>query len=145
MLMEPNEINLTIEKQKQLIEEFAQSNSQTLFVACDQHNIIGFLAGTGGTANRERHSIKIAMGVLAAYWGQSIGMQLLKAMFSWARSHHFYRIELTVMEKNQRALALYKKAGFEVEGLKRYSLQVNNHYVNEFVMAKLIDLSADQY
>lgn len=138
MLMEPDESKLTIEKQAQLIKEFSQSNSRVLFVASENNEIVGFLGGTGGYANRERHTIKIAMGILASYWGKDIGVQLLQALFTWAKMNHFHRIELTVMEENLRAKALYSKVGFEIEGVKRKSLKVSGKYTNELLMSKLI-------
>lgn len=38
-------------------------------------------------------------------------------------------------------MALYKKQGFEIEGVRRQALVVNNHYVDEYYMAKLLDES----
>ena len=138
MLMEPDENTLTIESQAQLINEFAQSTSKTIFVASENNQLIGFLGGTGGCANRERHSIKIAMGVLTSYWRKGVGTQLLQEFFKWADEHNFHRIELNVMENNIAAIALYSKIGFEIEGLKRDSMKVNENYINEFLMSKLI-------
>jgi RimJ/RimL family protein N-acetyltransferase len=57
---------------------------------------------------------------------------------SWARERGFHRLELTVMTHNERAIRLYKKMGFEVEGVKKHSLFVNGEYVDEYYMAKLI-------
>jgi RimJ/RimL family protein N-acetyltransferase len=39
---------------------------------------------------------------------------------------------------NEAALALYRKMGFEIEGKKRHSLLINNTYVDEYWMAKLL-------
>ena len=138
MLMETGERKTTIEKQAEIIKEFTKSNTRVLFVASEGKQIVGFLGGTSGSATRERHTIHIAMGVLASYWGKSIGTELLQAMFTWSTDNHFHRIELTVMEANKRANALYKKSGFEIEGVRKDSLKVDGNYVNEFYMAKLI-------
>jgi RimJ/RimL family protein N-acetyltransferase len=42
------------------------------------------------------------------------------------------------MTHNQARVALYKKQGFEIEGRKRHSLLVGGHYVDEYLMAKLL-------
>ena len=63
---------------------------------------------------------------------------LLTELERWARNHHIHRLELTVVADNQRALALYRKMGFEQEGVKRHSLQINGKYVDEYYMAKLL-------
>jgi len=75
---------------------------------------------------------------LTPFWGKGIGSQLLQTFIDWATAHQFHRIELTVMESNIRAQSLYKNAGFEIEGIKQNSLNVDGHYVNEYYMAKLI-------
>jgi Acetyltransferases, including N-acetylases of ribosomal proteins len=46
------------------------------------------------------------------------------------------RLELTVMVHNERAIALYKKMGFEIEGTKKRSMRIDGQYVDEYYMAK---------
>lgn len=35
-------------------------------------------------------------------------------------------------------IALYKKSGFEIEGIKRHSLIIGEEFVNEYYMPKII-------
>jgi RimJ/RimL family protein N-acetyltransferase len=42
------------------------------------------------------------------------------------------------MTHNLAAIALYQKAGFRTEGTRRRSLYVDDEYVDEYWMAKLI-------
>ncbi len=67
-----------------------------------------------------------------------IGTALFKEIEKWARLHDVWRLELTVMAHNTRAKALYKKVGFEQEGLKKASLIINGKCVDEYCMAKLL-------
>jgi len=138
MLMEPGERKLSVEKQMEIINKLSDSRSSVLFVAREKNVIVGFLGGCGGTANKNNHSTHIAMGILAAFWDKGIGSQLLQTFLAWATENQLHRIELTVMEHNTRARSLYKKAGFESEGIKRDSLKVDGRYVNEYYMAKLV-------
>ncbi|MGZ3612137.1 MAG: GNAT family N-acetyltransferase, partial [Ktedonobacteraceae bacterium] len=39
-------------------------------------------------------------------------------------------------------IALYKKQGFAIEGIRRHSLLINGQFVDEFSMAKLLDQPA---
>ncbi len=41
------------------------------------------------------------------------------------------------MAHNHKARKLYLKQGFEEEGIKRQSLKVDGHYVDEIYMSKL--------
>ena len=56
--------------------------------------------------------------------------------------HAFYdmnlnRVELTVLESNNRAIALYEKLGFKKEGIKREAVYKNGEFVNMILMAIL--------
>ena len=138
MLMEPGERKLSVEKQVDIINESSDSRSKVLFIASEENVIAGFLVGRRGAANKDSHSIHIAMGILASFWGKGIGSQLLQTFIDWAAKNQFHRIELTVMEHNTRAQSLYKNMGFESEGIKRDSIKIDGHYVNEHYMALLI-------
>ena len=57
----------------------------------------------------------------------------------WARERGgIHRLELTVMAHNFKAVALYERAGFTIEGSRRHSLLVDGSYVDEHYMAKLL-------
>lgn len=47
------------------------------------------------------------------------------------------RITLTVLESNERALSLYKKSGFKIEGILRDSVYKSGRYHNMVTMALL--------
>jgi len=138
MLFEPGERNITVEEQAKKLESWEAASSGVVFIASIGREIVGFVVGVGGTANRNRHSLHIAIGILQAFCGQGIGAALMQGLESWAIEHSFHRLALTVMAHNSRAIALYKKRGFEEEGIKHHALLVNGRYVNEFYMAKLV-------
>jgi len=94
MLMEPEERKLSVEQQVNIINESSDSRSKVLFIASEENVIAGFLGGRGGVANKDSHSIHIAMGILASFWGKGIGSQLLQTFIDWAAKNQFHRIEL---------------------------------------------------
>ena len=51
------------------------------------------------------------------------------------------RIEITVYVDNKRAIGLYKKFGFEVEGESKDYAFRNGKYVNAFHMARVIKMT----
>ena len=85
------------------------------------------------------HSGVLGLGVIAPYRHQGIGRALLERTLTQARTQGFTRIELTVRQSNQRAIALYKKIGFVIEGLHRKAVRINGQYENQLSMALLYD------
>ena len=62
----------------------------------------------------------------------------MREVDAYAKAHDLHRLELTVMETNERARSLYDSMGYVVEGIKRDSLYVGDNFVNEIMMAKLL-------
>jgi len=138
MLFEPGERHLTVEEQRQLISGMLDSENSAVFVAEDGDQLVGFLGARGGEWRRIRHSAHLVVGILQAYTGQGIGTRLFQALDDWARQHKLHRLELTVMTHNTRAVALYQKMGFVIEGTKRHTVVIDGTYVDEYSMAKLL-------
>ena len=87
---------------------------------------------------RIRHAATIVIGILQEFVHQGIGNALFVTMEEWAPKQRLHRLELTVMTENMAGIALYKKRGFKIEGTRRDAYVVNNHSVDEYMMAKLI-------
>lgn len=49
-----------------------------------------------------------------------------------------HRLELTVMAHNHRAVGLYERMGFSVEGRRSQCLVVDGQFVDEFYMAVIL-------
>lgn len=62
-------------------------------------------------------------------------MALLSAALAWSKGAGLRRVDLTVRVGNVRAIALYERFGFQVEGVRRSSLVVGGQYVDEFLMS----------
>ncbi|MDO8398619.1 MAG: GNAT family N-acetyltransferase [Bradyrhizobium sp.] len=81
----------------------------------------------------------LGMGLLPPFRGQGIGTDLIRRSLAAARAFGLHRVELTVRENNTSAVQLYKKVGFEVEGLQRDAVQVDGVYENVLFMAVLFE------
>lgn len=139
MLYEPGERQISLEQQQTMIERITAQETSNIWVAETSDGILaGFLALFGSNLQRNRHSAYIVIGILQDYQGQGLGKNLFLTMEEWAKSKALHRLELTVMKHNHRALQLYLKMGFEIEGVKRDSLKVNGEYVDEYYLSKMI-------
>lgn len=138
MLYEPGERKFTAKQQEQMIHRFIENKYTTIFVAVEEERIVGFILVNGNHIQRKRHVASIVIGILQEYSGRGIGTRLFKEVEKWARLQDIWRLELTVMAHNTRAQALYKKVGFEKEGVKRASLIIDGENIDEYEMAKLL-------
>ena len=135
MLLEPAEFKDTEEDERKRITRLNSLPNSACFVATEQARIVGFLNAMGSPVNRLRHSSTLALGVCCSHWSQGVGSALLAAALAWSRSAGLARLELTVHTTNRRAFELYRRHGFEVEGVRRMSLLVNGLYVDEYLMS----------
>ena len=87
---------------------------------------------------RRRHVASIGIAVAAEAQGQGIGSALMQAMCDYAdRWLGLLRLELTVYVDNARAIALYRRFGFETEGRMRGYAMRDGELVDAFSMARI--------
>lgn len=136
MMYEPNERQTTVDEMESYIKNMNSSGSLILVAETDS-KFAGFLTAERGFAHRIKHSAYIVLGVLKEYSNHGVGTHLMEQLLKWASESKIIRLELTVMCHNEKALALYKKMGFVIEGIKKKSLFIDNKYIDEYYMSKL--------
>jgi len=138
MLRELEEINLDVSKEKERISKAVESDDNLLLIAQAGDSIVGVLGFFRNNRKRIKHVGAFAVGVEKKYWGKGIATALINEMEAWIKDKGIKRIEMTVVENNERAISLYKKLGYEIEGVKRKDHFIgNNTYLNSVCMAKL--------
>jgi RimJ/RimL family protein N-acetyltransferase len=139
MLYEAGERELTEATQRKMMEKFSRQKNSAIFVAEDKETLAGYLIAIGGTARKNKHSAYIVIGILQEHQGKGIGTALFHELEDWAMQNGLHRLELTVITDNSAGVALYEKAGFEIEGTKRHSLYMDGKYMNELYMSKIVE------
>ena len=94
-------------------------------------------AGPAPACISQQNQLKIArLYLLQAWWGQAIGPELLRQCLQYAQEKRFASVWLTVWSKNERALTLYRKFGFEIVGEEDFVLgqDVQLDYIMEKVL-----------
>ena len=109
------------------------------FVALDNEKVIGWCDISKNDRPIFEHSGELGIGILKPYRGQGIGKKLITTPIAVAKEAGLTRVELTVRETNTNAIALYKKVGFEIEGVLRNAVCVDGVYTNHIAMAMLFD------
>lgn len=112
--------------------------SNYIFVALAGDEVIGH-AGLHGNKNvRRQHAWGLGISVRDDWQRRGVGTRLMETLIELA--DHWLgalRIELTVFTDNVAALALYRKFGFEVEGVHRAYALREGVYADVTAMARL--------
>ncbi len=107
------------------------------YVALMDGETVGYL-GMRQFQGRGRHAGELFLAVHPDRHGQGAGTALLRAVIDLADNWLLLeRLQLSVLETNPRAQALYERMGFAVEGRKRGAVVSEGRYVDEILMARL--------
>jgi ribosomal protein S18 acetylase RimI-like enzyme len=90
--------------------------------------------------HRDAHRIYIGgLAVAPECAGQGMGDALMVAIIARCEQLDAKRLELSVSDSNTRAIRLYERHGFVVEGLMRQFtyLRAENRYLDEVLMARV--------
>lgn len=135
-----DEFNPTIESEARLISEMNRATNSLFLVAEDDGRIVGQLTLQGGKRRNVRHSATLGITVGREHRGQGVGRRLMEHAIAWARAGRVVtRIELNVFVRNTNAVRLYESCGFVVEGRRRRSIRRDGEYVDDLLMALLLD------
>ena len=117
LLSYPDEQGTDEEREARLLGETERSCNEVELVAIIDGRIVGS-AGVSAVRSRRKvaHRARFGISILKEYWGMGIGRMLTDASIDCARQAGYAQLELEVVADNQRALSLYRRAGFEEYG-----------------------------
>lgn len=87
---------------------------------------------------RHAHRGELGMGIISEFRGQGLGGKLLKETMDHAKRFGLEKVELHVYTTNEAAIALYKRFGFEQEGLIQKYRKLDGQYFDCLSMAKFL-------
>jgi putative acetyltransferase len=125
---------------QRLSDNLAPARAQDLHLAA---LIDGGLVGSAGLmaagpSLRRRHAMHLGMAVAPEAQGRGVGGALMRALLDWADQWaQVLRIELGVFVDNERAIRLYQRHGFEIEGRQRAYAMRHGSYADCYMMARL--------
>lgn len=113
LLTYPDENRFDVAKESQFLKEKAESENEIEIIAMVGDTIAG-TAGIEavGTKYKLKHRAEFGISIAKAFWGLGIGRALMDACIECARVAGYVQLELDVIADNDRAIAMYKKAGF---------------------------------
>jgi RimJ/RimL family protein N-acetyltransferase len=135
----PDEITTTLEQEKALLADIAQSERAIMLVAEAEGAIVGELSLKAISPRRAvRHVATLGMSVAQPWRGKGVGRALMTDVLAWAPTAGLTRIELYVYARNAPAIALYERFGFTVEGRRKGFIREGDTYLDDLVMARVL-------
>ncbi|KEI74294.1 GNAT family N-acetyltransferase [Clostridium botulinum] len=132
-------ISERLEQSKEFIQSLG-SNDHLLVAEIkeeDKNKVVGVIGLNINSNPRTKHTASLGMMVHKAYQGNGIGKKLMSEILDLADTWLMLaRIELGVFTDNEKAIKLYEKFGFKIEGTKKYAAIKNGRYADEYIMAR---------
>jgi RimJ/RimL family protein N-acetyltransferase len=116
----------------------AASGNEAVLVAKDRDQLVGLITGMRGDHPARRGVVEIGIGVRASHRSQGVGFSLMMALERWARETGCHRLSLRVVTRNSPAIALYRKAGFTIEGMLEATALLDGKRIDELQMGKTL-------
>lgn len=131
----PGEFELTEAEEEDFLRKYRDSDNQLYIVGLIDDTVVSTLTFSAGRRPRVRHSGEFGMSVRKQHWGLGIGSLMLDTLIDWARGTRIVKkINLRVRADNQRAIVLYKRKGFVIEGTIRREVFLDGKYFHHHWM-----------
>lgn len=72
------------------------------------------------------------------FFSRESNKNFFEELEKWAIENNIKRFELTVMTHNEKAVNLYKKMGFKIEGIKEHSILMDGKFIDEYYMGEIL-------
>lgn len=123
---------------QKIIKTDSEETKNLFLVAEVQNRIVGFSRCEGSNLRRLSHKVEFGVCILREFWGYGMGKSLLQQSIQWADENEVKKISLQVLETNEKAIQLYKKLCFEVEGVLKNDKRLSDgKYYNTVVMGRV--------
>lgn len=116
LVREPEEITITMEEECSFIDNQNASEDSLMLLGFLDGEYAGNCALMRNSRSRFKHRANVCIALYQKYTGMGIGTAMLGKMIQIATDMGLEQLELEVVADNHRAIALYKKMGFEIFG-----------------------------
>lgn len=107
-------------------------------VAKKQKEMVGYVSLIFPRFSKLKGNAYLTISIRQAHRGMGIGSELMHEAEVVAKREGARRIELEVFAKNEKALRLYERLGYEKEGIKKRAVTLPGGFDDIIFMAKFI-------
>ena len=141
LVLDEAELLLPPETLEEELDYIYESNNNLLLLAIYEGTIIGTASVKADSQFRLSHVGEVGISILQEYWGNG-------TKHSYARRNHqlgegngcTFRLELDVQVRNERAVHLYRKMGFQIEAVMPRGARTDlGEFLDVYKMSYLIE------
>lgn len=132
---------ITEDEERRFIERIrGEPSTGLILLALVDGELAGCLTFETGKRSRLRHAGEFGISVAQRFHGLGIGRRLIEMLIEWALGTGVVRkINLLARADNARAIALYTRLGFVMEGCRRRDSLVDGTFYDAVLMGMDID------
>ncbi|HEM3547420.1 TPA: GNAT family N-acetyltransferase [Streptococcus suis] len=140
LVMDETGFRFSVDEMETIFEAGIENPRELFLLAKVGSEVVGAISVKSSKQFRISHIGNIFIAVKKAYWGHGLGTILLEEVLHWAEEMDVLkRLELTVQVRNQAAVHLYQKLGFNIEGTQiRGARTDEGEWLDLYYMGKLI-------
>ncbi|HEX2985714.1 MAG TPA: GNAT family N-acetyltransferase [Caproiciproducens sp.] len=127
MLRYSDEIIMTEAEERTYLSDIQASSDAIMISAVIDGKIVAN-SGFNPVSKLEKckHRAEFGISIQKEYWGLGIGSHIMAAILETAHKAGYEQVELDVVTDNERAIALYKKFGFNIFGTNEKAFRCRN-------------------
>ena len=117
----------TPEKEKAIFDRVNNSDNELVLLAREGNKVIACTHLSFGSYIKTKHRCFVTIQISKEYWGQGLGTKLFEELIKVAETKKdITQMELSFIEGNTRAQALYEKMGFVIVGKKPNAIRLKD-------------------
>ena len=142
LIMDEVGLGLSEEMLSLQLADLYESENNLLLLALADEKIVGMASVKAASEFTVAHIGEVGISVLKEFWGIGLGSALLNEVIYWSENASpLRRLELTVQKRNERAIHLYQKFGFETEAeMIRGVRDSKGEFLDVLLMSTLVKL-----
>ena len=134
------EYKVTVEQQENIIDSTNSSENNTMILATINDEIIGICTISSNQKRKGKHVGILGIVISDKYCNLGIGKIIVDYLIDWCKSNNITKkISLIVRQDNPRAIALYEKCGFELEGILKNETYIDGEFYNSLSMGLILE------
>jgi len=137
LLRYPEECTMTPDQEEAYLRNTLQ-NPDAVMILCE---VEGKIAGNCSLSRhnwmKTRHRASIGIALIRDFWSLGIGSAMFAEIYDLAKAWGIEQLELEVFGDNCRAMALYKRQGFQIVAEHPNAIKRRDGtYISEYLMVK---------